>query len=200
MADDRCTCNSMKFGVRMTETQIDQVYDDEGATAGIRRVGATNSGLADIDGNGGKVNADVAVIGTLGHPARPSRSQRRWRLQLHLRQPRQWDDGNGHGTHVAGIIGAYDNGRGVVGVAPGVRLWSVKVLDDTGDGLMSWIVCGIDWITSQRSSAGSRSSIDIANMSLRSTLPQGDDHNCGRTYRDLMHSARARWSPPEQRM
>jgi subtilisin family serine protease len=31
---------------------------------------------------------------------------------------------------VAGIIGAYDNGRGVVGMAPGARLWAVKVLDD----------------------------------------------------------------------
>ena len=39
-----------------------------------------------------------------------------------------WDDDNGHGTHVAGTIGAQDNDIGVVGVAPEVTLHSVKVL------------------------------------------------------------------------
>ena len=137
--------------------------------------------IADIDGNGGKVNADVAVIDTGIQRDHPDLNVVGG-YNCTSANRGKWDDGNGHGTHVAGIIGAHDNGQGVVGVAPGVRLWSVKVLDDTGDGLMSWIVCGIDWITSQRSSDGSRPLIDVANMSLRSTLPQGDDHNCGRTY------------------
>ena len=39
-----------------------------------------------------------------------------------------WDDDNGHGTHVAGTIGAQDNDIGVVGVAPEVTLHSVKIL------------------------------------------------------------------------
>src|SRR5947207_15115805 len=43
-------------------------------------------------------------------------------------------DDNGHGTHVAGTIAALDNDSGVVGVAPAVRLWSVKVLDSNGSG------------------------------------------------------------------
>src|SRR5206468_2294128 len=90
----------------------------------------------------------------------------------------------------AGVIGALDNGQGVVGVAPGVRLWAVKVLDNTGNGLLSWIICGIDWITSQRTGInGSRPLIDVANMSLRSNLPQGDDGNCGRTAHDALHQA-----------
>ena len=38
------------------------------------------------------------------------------------------NDDNGHGTHVAGIAAAKDNSIGVVGVAPGARLWAVKVL------------------------------------------------------------------------
>ncbi|HUG74761.1 MAG TPA: S8 family serine peptidase, partial [Acidimicrobiia bacterium] len=70
------------------------------------------------------------------------------------------DDGNGHGTHVAGTIGAIDDGNGVVGVAPGARLYAVKVLDDNGSGYMSWIVAGIDWVTAR---AGT---IEVANMSL----------------------------------
>ena len=43
-------------------------------------------------------------------------------------------DGHGHGTHVAGIIAAAANGRGVVGVAPRAKIMTVKVLDDDGRG------------------------------------------------------------------
>ncbi len=189
MADVPVHLQFDEVGARMTETQVRLTSPK--VPAGIKRVGATNNGIADIDGNGGKVNADVAVIDTGIQRDHPDLNVVGG-YNCTSANRGKWDDGNGHGTHVAGIIGAYDNGRGVVGVAPGVRLWSVKVLDDTGDGLMSWIVCGIDWITSQRSGDGSRPLIDVANMSLRSTLPQGDDHNCGRTYRDLMHSALCR--------
>ncbi|MGH9910037.1 MAG: S8 family serine peptidase, partial [Nitrososphaerales archaeon] len=70
------------------------------------------------------------------------------------------NDDNGHGTHVAGITAAYDNGVGVVGVAPGARLWAVKVLDYTGSGYLSWIISGIDYVTSHASE------IEVANMSL----------------------------------
>lgn len=69
-------------------------------------------------------------------------------------------DGNGHGTHVAGSAAALDNGIGVVGVAPGARLWAVKTLNDSGSGYLSWIVAGVDWVTAR---AGS---IEVANMSL----------------------------------
>ncbi|GEM_PF-953426 len=55
------------------------------------------------------------------------------------------DDDNGHGTLVAGIIGARDNGIGVTGVAPGAAIYSVKVLDKNGAGLMSSILSGIQW-------------------------------------------------------
>ena len=41
---------------------------------------------------------------------------------------------SGHGTHVAGIAAARDNDRGVVGVAPGARLWAVRVFDKFGSG------------------------------------------------------------------
>ena len=55
-------------------------------------------------------------------------------------------DENGHGTHVAGIIGAdADNGVGVAGVAPGVKLLPVRVLDADGSGALDDIVAGIHW-------------------------------------------------------
>jgi subtilisin len=70
------------------------------------------------------------------------------------------DDDHFHGTHVAGTIGAIDNGVGVVGVAPGARLWAVKVLDQRGSGYSSWIIAGIDWV------AAYAATIEVANMSL----------------------------------
>jgi subtilisin family serine protease len=50
-----------------------------------------------------------------------------------------------HGTHVAGIIAAADDGKGVTGVAPGVRIASVKVLDDLGYVTPEAAVCGLMW-------------------------------------------------------
>ncbi|MFN2589011.1 MAG: S8 family serine peptidase, partial [Actinomycetota bacterium] len=70
------------------------------------------------------------------------------------------DDDNGHGSHVAGIAAARDNGFGVVGVAPGARLHAVKVLDSRGSGYTSWIIAGIDWVTARAAT------IEVANMSL----------------------------------
>ena len=69
-------------------------------------------------------------------------------------------DGNGHGTHVAGIAAAIDNGFGVVGVAPGARLWSVRVLGNDGSGTLSGLVSGIDWVTAHADT------IDVANISI----------------------------------
>jgi subtilisin family serine protease len=69
-------------------------------------------------------------------------------------------DPNGHGTHVAGTAAAKDNSVGVVGVAPGARVWSVRVLGADGNGYLSDIVAGINWVTSRAST------IEVANVSL----------------------------------
>jgi len=80
------------------------------------------------------------------------------------------DDDNGHGTHVAGTIGARNQGAGVVGVAPGTAVYAVKVLDGSGSGLWSNVICGIEWVTANASSLG----IKVANMSLGGL---GDDYS-----------------------
>jgi subtilisin family serine protease len=54
-----------------------------------------------------------------------------------------------HGTHVAGTIAAADDGRGITGVAPGVRLASVKVVDDDGFIYPEYAVCGFMWAARQ---------------------------------------------------
>lgn len=69
-------------------------------------------------------------------------------------------DGHGHGTHVAGIAAALDNDIGVVGVAPGARLWAVKVLDSSGSGSFSNVIAGLDYV------AQHSNEIEVANMSL----------------------------------
>ncbi|ELK48218.1 MULTISPECIES: S8 family peptidase [unclassified Halobacillus] len=60
-----------------------------------------------------------------------------------------YNDNNGHGTHVAGTIAALENGNGVVGVAPKAKLLILKVLSGDGSGSYEWIVnairYAIDW-------------------------------------------------------
>lgn len=70
------------------------------------------------------------------------------------------DDDNGHGSHVGGTIGAKMDGKGVVGVAPGARLWAVKVLDSSGYGTMAQVIAGVDYVTKNADK------IEVANMSL----------------------------------
>ena len=79
-------------------------------------------------------------------------------------QPPQ--DGHGHGTHVAGIVAAADNGLGVVGVAPHARLVPFKVLDDSGSGEWSNLICAVDIITGYATDSDPSNDIRVANMSL----------------------------------
>jgi minor extracellular protease Epr len=72
-------------------------------------------------------------------------------------------DDNGHGTHVAGIIGAKKNTLGVVGVAPDSSLYAVKVLDSDGEGYLSDIIAGIEWSIEHK--------MDVINLSLGSNEP-----------------------------
>jgi subtilisin family serine protease len=65
------------------------------------------------------------------------------------------DDGNGHGTHVAGTVGGTE-----YGLAKGVRIVPVRVLDDNGSGTTEQVVAGIDWV------AQNHSGPSVANMSL----------------------------------
>lgn len=77
-------------------------------------------------------------------------------------------DPNGHGTHVAGTIGARANGTGVVGVAPGVPLHAVRVLDGNGSGYTSDIVAGLEYVADNPE-------IRVVNMSLGGPMGSGTD-------------------------
>ena len=77
-------------------------------------------------------------------------------------------DDNGHGTHVAGIIAAADNDSGIVGVAPGVQIYALKVLDSTGSGSFSNVIAALEWATGGSTLPGSIR-VDITNNSYGST-------------------------------
>ena len=68
-------------------------------------------------------------------------------------------DDNAHGTHVAGIVAAFDNQIGTVGVAPKATLYCVKVLDAAGNGSDSDVIAGLEWVSGH-------TAIRVVNMSL----------------------------------
>ena len=162
--------------------EADRLFTVQAQTVptGIHRIFAPGNPNLDIDGTDDeRVDVDVAVIDTgidLDHPdlnvvgsvncagGGPFSSS----------CGSGGDDGNGHGTHVAGTVAAIDNGIGVVGVAPGARLWAVRVLDNNGSGYTSWIVAGMDWVTARAST------IEVANMSLGGGASQALDDAANR--------------------
>jgi subtilisin family serine protease len=77
-----------------------------------------------------------------------------------------YDDGNGHGTHVAGTIAALGNGSGVIGAAPAANLYAVKVLNSSGSGSLSTVISGIQWAANTRTDQDLENDIHIINMSL----------------------------------
>jgi subtilisin family serine protease len=144
---------------------------------GINRIDGELSST--ISGNGsGDVNVDVAIIDTGIGP----------NTDLNIVGGTNcvggssFNDDNGHGTHVAGTVAARDNTAGVVGVAPGARLYAVKVLNAQGSGSISQIICGIDWVTAR---AGT---IEVANMSLGGQSFFGSFSGCTSSF-DPMHPA-----------
>ncbi|NVJ60549.1 MAG: S8 family serine peptidase [Gammaproteobacteria bacterium] len=70
------------------------------------------------------------------------------------------DDGQGHGTHVAGTIAAINNNIDVVGIAANATVIPVKVLDSRGSGSISGVIAGVDFVAANASPG------DCANMSL----------------------------------
>jgi len=153
---------------------------------GVSRVFAGQSDLAAIDGIDQRIDADVAIVDT-GIALHPDLNVVGG-YDCSTADPTAWRDKQSHGTHVAGIVGALDNDIGVVGVAPGVRLWAVKILNDSGYGYVSWYVCGLDWILAQRDpDDASRPLIEAVNMSVGKA--GGDDHDCGNTIPSPMHQA-----------
>jgi subtilisin len=169
----------------VVEDSVVELAAPQVTPTGVRRVGALDSPTARIDGTDERVNVDVAIIDTGIQKSHPDLNVVDGKNCVPDEAASAWGtDDNGHGTHVAGTVGALDNGVGVVGVAPGARLWAVKVFQASGFSRISWVTCGIDWVAAQKHPDG-RQVIEVANMSLRD---EGrDDRDCGYTNADVEH-------------
>src|SRR4051794_40341251 len=160
--------NALADDPRVEAIYPDGVYYEASQTlpSGVDRIDDDVNPSADIDGNDDlRVNADIAILDT-GVAANTG--------DLNLAGGADCangsgfsDDGTGHGTHVAGIAAAIDNDVGVIGVAPGARIWSVRVLDHNGNGTDSTLICGLDWVAKRSST------IDVVNMSIQGAGPDG---------------------------
>lgn len=135
-------------------TGVDRIDGEENATAAIDGVDA-NSGVG--------LDIDIAIIDTgidSDHPDLRVAGGADFSRNAFQCKSKSFEDGHGHGSHVGGTAAARDNGIGVVGVAPGARLWAVKVLSDSGSGYTSCVIKGVDWVTANAAT------IEVANMSL----------------------------------
>jgi subtilisin len=123
--------------------------------AGVARVGRPTSGS-----NG--LGVGVAVLDTgvdLAHPDLAGTVD-----AFNTFGAQSCQDDEGHGTHVAGIIGARDNTADVVGVAPQATIYCVKVLDSAGSGSDATVMSGLDWVLDNHASVVP--AIKVVNMSL----------------------------------
>lgn len=145
--------------------------------------GVARIGLALDQLEGTSVDADVAIVDTGVGPntdlnvvggidCSPSSTVGGFR--------NDWSDHLGHGTHVAGIIGAKADGKGIVGVAPGVRLWAVKVFNDLGITSEESVLCGLHFILSHPQ-------IRVVNMSMGGPIyPRDASPGCTSRVNDLL--------------
>ncbi|GGC56992.1 S8 family serine peptidase [Hoyosella rhizosphaerae] len=154
----------------------DPVQSGENVPTGVKRIEAESAGLVNKPSN-----VSVAIIDTgidLAHSDLNAVAGKDCITNGGTSQ-----DTHGHGTHVAGTVAARNNGAGVVGVVPDTTVYSVRVLNSEGDGTISSVICGIDWVT--ENSVGLN--IKVANMSLGTV--GSSDGNCGATKGDPMHLA-----------
>jgi peptidoglycan hydrolase-like protein with peptidoglycan-binding domain len=128
---------------------------------GINRVGANMSAAKSGDGRGPPVNADIAILDT-GVNRHPDLNVFQCVSFLYFRDVPVpvCNDVFGHGTKVAGVAAAKDNNIGVVGIAPGARIWALKVLPDNGNGDDSDVLEGLNYV------ARYAKDIEVANLSL----------------------------------
>jgi hypothetical protein len=131
-------------------------------STGFKRVFApSNPNLAINEVDDVRTNADIAIIdtGVYLHPDLNVVARTNCMVSSACAE-QELEDGYGHGTHVAGIAGAIDNNFGVVGTAPGARIWGVKAGNQKGVFPMSAVIAAVNWVTARSSQ------IEVVNMSL----------------------------------
>lgn len=134
--DTKIQVNSQTMDWGITRTQAPKAWDSQLTGKGIK-VSIIDTGIAKHE--------DLVISGGASF----------------VSYTNSYHDDNGHGTHVAGIVGAKNNAFGTVGIAPDSSIYAVKALDKNGSGYLSDIVAGVDWSIQNK--------MDIVNMSLGTT-------------------------------
>jgi hypothetical protein len=135
--------NGFKRTVPINDTRSD---NEEEASPSFQSAGET------------QVDADIAILDTgvsLTHP-----DLNVYRNVSFVDGVTSGDDDIGHGSHTAGIAAARDNNIGIVGVAPGARIWAIKVCDQFGECKISDQIKGIEYATQHADE------IDVLNVSI----------------------------------
>lgn len=149
---------------------------------GQDRIGLLDSRTADVDNKDDvRVDADIAILDTGIAP----HSDLSFAGGVDCTGDKiGMVDRHGHGTMVAGFAGSLDNAFGAVGMAPGARVWAVKV-SKKGIVLTSAVLCGLEWVRDHAAT------IDVANMSFG--MMGTDTGQCGiqrqRVKADPLHQA-----------
>lgn len=138
------TAQTIPWGIHSTGGYMTQVK--KGAGTGAIKVAIFDTGIA--------AHSDLKLAGGVSFVESSS----------------DYNDEQGHGTHIAGTISAIDNGIGVVGVAPNADIFAVKVADSSGTGYTSSVIQGIEWSI--------ENDVDIINMSFVSSQ-----------YSEMLHEA-----------
>jgi subtilisin len=160
------TALSRNFNVVRIEPDI-KVYAADGELTnawGVEHIGAGSVHASNNRGTGVKVGIiDTGIDST--HPELSANYAGGWDFINNDNDPQ---DDHGHGTHVAGIVGAVDNGdvdTGVVGVAPEASLYAYKVLNASASGVYSDVIAALDQAVLD--------GMEVANMSLGSSEDPG---------------------------
>lgn len=176
-AGNEAAAQAVARNPQVAYVEADQLVHTTSAVipSGVGRIGINTGILESLSPAGHNVPARIAIIDTglqRDHPdlnvdpdgVRPYQTTVKGRLQIVF--DNQFDDDNGHGTHVGGTAAA--NGT-IVGVAPGALLTAVKVLGANGSGANSLVIAGVDWV------AGQPGRFDVANMSLGGGFSQASN-------------------------
>ena len=151
-----------KDGVARTNVQTVGTFIPRlGVQNSSRRAGTRNPAFP-LPTNIYAIVVDTGILAS--HPDLRPRVSTTFSRNFTTSNQARWNDDNGHGTHVAGIIGARDNTIGMVGTAPNVNLIAIKVLNRSGSGSNSNIISGLNYIAQWKTANPSLKG--VVNMSL----------------------------------
>ncbi|MEC2056101.1 S8 family serine peptidase [Peribacillus psychrosaccharolyticus] len=152
---------SKSKAMRMAKSSGGIVYEDtkmkaygQKASWGIKTINASKAWSLNYNGSGIKVGVIDSGV-DIRHPDLKIAGGKSF-----ISGRSSYNDDNGHGTHVAGIIGAQSNKIGSVGVAPRAKIYALKALGKDGEGYISDIIEAVNWSVENH--------MDVINISLGS--------------------------------